>query len=81
MSRIARKTKSDALAADVLHFGSDILGSSIALLGLIATRFGYPQGDALAALGVAAFITVAGYRLGRRTVDSLIDAAPKGLGG
>ncbi len=79
LSRIARKTKSDALAADVLHFGSDILGSSIALLGLIATRFGYPQGDALAALGVAAFITVAGYRLGRRTVDSLIDAAPKGL--
>jgi len=62
-----------------LHFGSDIAGSSVALLGLIAARLGYPQGDALAALGVALFITVAGYRLGRRTVDSLIDAAPKGL--
>ncbi len=79
LSRIARETRSDALAADVLHFGSDIAGSSVALLGLIAARLGYPQGDALAALGVALFITVAGYRLGRRTVDSLIDAAPKGL--
>jgi cation diffusion facilitator family transporter len=79
LSRIARKTKSDALAADVLHFGSDILGSSVALLGLIATRFGHPQGDALAALAVALFIAIAGYKLGRRTVDTLIDAAPKGL--
>jgi cation diffusion facilitator family transporter len=79
LSRIARKTKSDALAADVLHFGSDIVGSSVALLGLIAARFGYPQGDALAALAVALFIGIAGYRLGWRTVDTLIDAAPKGL--
>ncbi len=79
LSRIARQTKSDALAADVLHFGSDIVGSCVALLGLIATRFGHPQGDAVAALAVAVFIAIAGYRLGRRTVDTLLDAAPKGL--
>jgi cation diffusion facilitator family transporter len=79
LSRIARQTKSDALAADVLHFGSDIVGSSFALLGLIAARFGHPQGDAVAAVAVALFIAIAGYRLGRRTVDTLLDAAPKGL--
>jgi cation diffusion facilitator family transporter len=79
LSRIAQETKSDALAADVLHFASDIVGSSVALLGLIAARFGYPRGDAVAALAVALFIAVAGYRLGRRTVDTLIDAAPKGM--
>lgn len=79
LSRIVRETKSDALAADALHFGSDIVGSCFALLGLIAARFGYPQGDALAALAVAVFIAAVGYRLGRRAVDSLIDAAPKGL--
>lgn len=79
LSRIARATKSDALAADVLHFTSDLIGSSLALCGLIATRFGYPQGDAVAALAVALFIAIAGYRLGRRTVDTLIDTAPKGL--
>ncbi len=79
LSRIVAETKSDALAADALHFASDIFGSSVALLGLLAARLGYPQGDALAALGVALFIAVVGYRLGRRTVDMLIDAAPKGL--
>ncbi len=79
LSRIARATKSDALAADVLHFTSDIIGSSLALCGLVAARFGYPQGDAVAALAVAVFITIAGYRLGRRTFDTLIDTAPKGL--
>jgi divalent metal cation (Fe/Co/Zn/Cd) transporter len=79
LHRIARATKSDALAADVLHFSSDVIGSALAICGLIAARFGYPQGDAVAALGVAFFIAVAGYRLGRRTVDTLIDTAPKGL--
>ena len=79
LSRIAHATKSDALAADVLHFTSDVIGSALALCGLVAARFGYPEGDAVAALAVAIFIAVAGYRLGRRTFDTLIDTAPKGL--
>jgi cation diffusion facilitator family transporter len=79
LERIAKQTKSDALAADALHFSSDIVSSSLALLGLVAAHYGYPQGDALAALGVAGFIAVAGYSIGRRTVDTLLDAAPRGL--
>lgn len=79
LSRIARETKSDALAADALHFSSDLVSSALALGGITAAHYGYPQGDALAALGVAVFVAVAGYHIGRRTVDSLLDAAPKGL--
>ena len=79
LSAIARETKSDALAADALHFSSDLIGSVLVLMGLAASRFGFQQGDALAALGVAVFIAIAGYRLGRRTIDTLVDAAPKGL--
>ncbi|QXX73528.1 cation diffusion facilitator family transporter [Methylovirgula sp. HY1] len=79
LSRVAKATKSDALAADVLHFSSDIIGSALALAGLVAASLGYPQGDAVAALAVAMFIAVVGYRLGRRTFDTLIDTAPKGL--
>lgn len=78
LSRIARETRSDALAADALHFSSDLFASALVLIGLILTSFGYPQADAYAAFGVAAFVAVAGYRLGRRTVDSLLDTAPKG---
>jgi cation diffusion facilitator family transporter len=79
LDRIAKRTRSDALAADALHFSSDIVSSFLALLGLVAGHFGFPEGDALAALGVAGFIGVAGYTIGRRTVDTLLDAAPKGL--
>ena len=45
----------------------------------MALRLGFPQGDSLAAVGVALFIGVAAWRLGRRTIDTLIDRAPEGL--
>src|SRR6202045_844341 len=79
LKRIAATTKSYALAADALHFSSDIVSSALALCGIGAARYGYPQGDALAALGLALFIAVAGFQIGRRTVNTLVDAAPKGL--
>ncbi len=79
LSRIAKSTKSEALAADALNFSSDIVSCTLALCGLAAAHYGYPQGDAVAALGVAAFIGVAGFQIGRRTINTLVDAAPKGL--
>jgi divalent metal cation (Fe/Co/Zn/Cd) transporter len=51
----------------------------LVLMGLAATRAGYAHADALAAIGVAGFIAVAGYRLGRTTIDALVDRAPEGL--
>ena len=77
--KIAAEHKSEALAADALHFSSDLVSSALVLLGLVAAHFGYPQGDALAAIGVSIFIAIAGYRLGRRTIDTLMDAVPAGL--
>jgi cation diffusion facilitator family transporter len=79
LNKVATETRSDALAADALHFSSDLVSSSLVLLGLIAITFGFAQGDTVAAIGVAAFIAIAGYRLGRRTIDTLVDTAPAGL--
>jgi cation diffusion facilitator family transporter len=79
LAAVAAETSSDALAADALHFSSDLVSSFLVLLGLIATRLGYPNADALAAIGVALFIAIAGFRLGRRTIDTLVDTAPEGL--
>ena len=79
LQRIAKETNSHALAADALHFQSDLVSSALVLLGLVAAQLGYPQGDAVAAIGVAVFISIAGYRLGGRTIDTLMDAAPEGL--
>jgi cation diffusion facilitator family transporter len=78
LARVARATKSQALEADALHFSSDVLSSAVVLLGLGFVAFGWPQGDPIAAIGVALFVCLAGWRLGRRTIDALIDTAPEG---
>ena len=79
LRQVAHDTGSDAIAADALHYAGDLVGSALVLAGLAATRAGAPGADALAAIGVAVFIAVSGYRLGARTIDALIDAAPEGL--
>jgi cation diffusion facilitator family transporter len=79
LMRVARATKSQALEADALHFSSDILSSSVVLVGLLFVYFGYHKADAFAAIGVAIFVCRAGYALGRRTIDILIDTAPEGV--
>jgi cation diffusion facilitator family transporter len=79
LRRVAAATGSDAIAAEALHYASDLVASGLVLVGLAATRAGVPSADPLAAIGVALFIAVAGYRLGQRTIDALIDAAPQGL--
>ena len=54
--------------------------SSIAvLIGLGAVWLGYPWADSAAAVIVAVFICIAGWRLGRRTIDTLTDTAPTGV--
>jgi cation diffusion facilitator family transporter len=76
--RVARETASEALEADALHFGSDMWSSIAVLCGLMFVWLGYPWADAAAAIVVAVFICVAGWRLGRRTIDTLTDTAPPG---
>ena len=77
--RAADTHKSEALEADALHFGSDMWSSAAVLLGLAGLKLGYPWADSAAALVVALFVCVAGWRLGRRTIDSLTDTAPAGV--
>ena len=77
--RAADAHKSEALEADALHFGSDMWSSAAVLLGLAGLKLGYPWADSAAALVVALFVCVAGWRLGRRTIDSLTDTAPAGV--
>ncbi len=47
-------------------------------LGLPACASAFRQADSVAALVVAVLICIAGWRLGRRTIDTLTDAAPRG---
>jgi cation diffusion facilitator family transporter len=79
LTRVAQATGSEALEADALHFRSDMWSSIAVLLGLFGVALGHAWADAAAALVVAIFICVAGYRLGRRTINTLTDTAPAGV--
>jgi cation diffusion facilitator family transporter len=86
LSRVARKFSSEALEADALHFSTDVWSTIVVIAGVglvwAGETWNLPYliyADALAALAVAAVILWVGSRLGRRTVDALLDAAPEGL--
>src|ERR1700691_2703754 len=79
LSRVAAATSSQALEADALHFASDMWSSIAVLIGLGGVALGYRSADAAAALVVAVFICIAGWRLRRRTIDTLTDTAPAGV--
>ncbi|MGA8610272.1 MAG: cation diffusion facilitator family transporter [Xanthobacteraceae bacterium] len=79
LSRVAKRTSSEALEADALHFSSDMWSSVAVLIGLCGVALGYAWADAAAAIVVAVFICIAGYRLGRRTINTLTDVAPAGV--
>lgn len=83
LGRIARQFRSDALAADSVHFATDMWASLAVMLGLAATfageRFSLPwleYADPIAAILVAGVILRVSWRLARYTVDTLLDATP-----
>src|SRR5436190_2150830 len=79
LHRAARATRSQALAADALHFASDVLGSFAVIAGLILAGLGFWWGDAAAAIAVAVMIGFLGLKMTRATVETLLDRAPEGI--
>ena len=79
LHRAARETHSQALAADALHFASDMFGSFAVIAGLILAGLGFWWGDAAAAIAVALIIGLLGVRMTRSTVETLLDRAPAGV--
>ena len=86
LNRVARKYPSEALEADALHFSTDVWSTLVVLLGMGAVWIGQRWGaawleaaDPIAALAVAAIVIWVGSRLGKRTLDALLDVAPAGL--
>ncbi len=75
--RVAKKTNSQALEADALHFSSDIWSSVVVLVGLICYKFfGIKLADSVAALAVSVLVIIVSIRLAIRTIDVLLDRAP-----
>lgn len=83
--KAAKEHNSQALEADALHFSTDIWSSAVVILGLgcvwLGTQFpGWAfleKADAIAALAVAVIVIFVSGELGVRSIQALLDAAPK----
>jgi len=71
--RAARKTHSTLLESNAWHHRSDALSSIVVVIGISAQLLGVPYMDAVAAIVVAAMISVMGFRLGQKALSELID--------
>ncbi len=86
LGKIAVKYDSQALEADALHFSTDVWSSAVVILGLVLVLAGRNYGigwlrdaDPVAALVVAGIVVHVSWRLARKTIDALLDAAPAGV--
>ncbi len=86
LGRIATKYDSQALEADALHFSTDIWSSGVVIVGLVLLWAGkqyhlpwLKAADPISALFVAGVVIWVSWRLARRTIDALLDAAPRGV--
>lgn len=78
LTKAAKKYRSAALEADALHFTADMMTSILVLVGMVLVRFGFPEADAIGGLVVAAYVAFQSFRLGKRSIDVLMDRAPTG---
>lgn len=77
MLSTARKHGSEALRAGALNFATDVGTTIVALVSLLVARGGNTKADAIGALFVSAAVAIAALRLGKRSVDVLMDRAPQ----
>lgn len=70
---VVRKTGSQAVRADMLHYQSDVLMNGAILLALALSWYGWHRADALFAFGIAVYILYSALRMGFEAVQSLLD--------
>ena len=71
----AKKIDSSALMADAWHHRSDAFSSIGALIGIGASRLGYPVMDSIASLVIFVFIVKAAFDIFKDAIDKMVDHA------
>ncbi|NIY49763.1 CDF family cation-efflux transporter FieF [Cedecea colo] len=72
---VVRKTHSQAVRADMLHYQSDVMMNGAILIALALSWYGWHRADALFALGIGVYILYNAIRMGHEAVQSLLDRA------
>lgn len=73
----ARSEHSDALKAGALNLFGDVGTAAVTVISLVFVRAGFEQADSIGALVIAVVVGVAAFRLGKISVDTLMDRAPE----
>ena len=75
-SMLARVTGSQVLEADSWNHRFDILSTSLVLLALLGSHFGWKSVDGWGGVGVSLFILFTGVKYARSAINTLIGEAP-----
>jgi ferrous-iron efflux pump FieF len=74
LKSVARKTDSPALAADAVHYATDVYTNAAALFALLAVAVtGWTPADPLVSMLISAFILRSAFDVARDSVDVLMD--------
>jgi cation diffusion facilitator family transporter len=73
---VGRRLRSPSIKALAHDHRGDVLSSTVALVGIVGARLGFPLLDPAAGFLVALIIVYMGFRVGKENVDMLMDRAP-----
>ncbi|CAM2989434.1 CDF family cation-efflux transporter FieF [Vibrio mytili] len=70
---VVRVTGSQAIAADSLHYQTDLYMNAAIMVALGLSYFGVKQADAVFAIGIGIFILFSAYKMVRKATQTLLD--------
>lgn len=71
--QVVRKTGSQAIAADSLHYQTDLFMNIAIMIALVLSWYGFKQADAVFAVGIGLFILYSAFQMAQEAVQSLLD--------
>ncbi|MBD1573128.1 CDF family cation-efflux transporter FieF [Vibrio sp. S17_S38] len=70
---VVRKTGSQAISADSLHYQTDLFMNIAIMIALVLSWYGLKQADAIFAVGIGIYILYSAYQMANEAVQSLLD--------
>ncbi len=70
---VVKKTGSQAIAADSLHYQSDLYMNGAIMIALGLSWFGVKQADAVFAIGIGCFILYSAFKMVKEAIQTLLD--------
>ncbi|MBT4519144.1 MAG: cation diffusion facilitator family transporter [Halieaceae bacterium] len=70
---VMKRVASTTIEADSLHYITDLVTNAMVLLALLLATIGLTQFDAICGIAIGIYIILCGYKIGRKSIDMLMD--------